>query len=194
MRLTRAYDPWVCAAWVDGRRVPVPTGMRLSRLLARQAGHIVDLDVELVRGQRRVGFRVVALPGRESTMTRLCTNLPRTPFSADLVGRLYRFRWQIERDFKEWKSYANLHQFDTANPHIAVGLRSCLQPGRRGRRPRPQPSAPEPHAALPDRPHGILRNQRIGRHDGQAKGDRLGDEHAVEGIAVQRRQADPLER
>jgi len=24
--------------------------------------------------------------------------------------------------FKEWKSYANLHSFDTANPHIAAGL------------------------------------------------------------------------
>jgi hypothetical protein len=38
------------------------------------------------------------------------------------VGRLYRFRWQIELCFKEWKSYANLHQFDTANAHIAEGL------------------------------------------------------------------------
>jgi hypothetical protein len=55
-------------------------------------------------------------------MTRLCTNLPRTPFSLDLVARLYRFRWQIELCFKEWKSYANLHQFDTANAHIAEGL------------------------------------------------------------------------
>ena len=55
-------------------------------------------------------------------MTRLCTNLPRTPFSADLIARLYRFRWQIELCFKEWKSYANLHQFDTANAHIATGL------------------------------------------------------------------------
>ena len=55
-------------------------------------------------------------------MTRLCTNLPRTPFSLDLIARLYRFRWQIELCFKEWKSYANLHQFDTANAHIAEGL------------------------------------------------------------------------
>jgi hypothetical protein len=55
-------------------------------------------------------------------LTRLCTNLPRTPFSAALIGRLYRFRWQIELYFKEWKSYANLPQFDTANPHIAAGL------------------------------------------------------------------------
>ena len=73
-------------------------------------------------GLRVVGVRVVVLPGREAAMTRLCTNLPRTPFSLDLGGRLYRFRWQIERCFKEGTSYANLHQFDTKNVHIAEGL------------------------------------------------------------------------
>ena len=72
--------------------------------------------------RRVVGFRVVVLPGREAAMMRLCTNLPRTPFSRDLVGRLCRFRWPIERCFKGWKSYANLHQFDTANAHIVEGL------------------------------------------------------------------------
>jgi hypothetical protein len=34
---------------------------------------------------------------------------------------IHRFRWQIELLFKEWKSYANLHKFDTANAHIAAG-------------------------------------------------------------------------
>jgi hypothetical protein len=102
--------------------VPVVPGTRLARLLRRHAGHVVDLDVEFVRDDHRVPCRVVALPGRDPARTRLCTNLPRTPFSAALVGRLYRFRWQIELYFKEWKSYANLHQFDTANPHIAAGL------------------------------------------------------------------------
>ena len=47
-------------------------------------------------GPALVGFRVVVVPGRDRAMTRLCTNLPRTPFSAALVARLYRFRWQIE--------------------------------------------------------------------------------------------------
>jgi IS4 transposase len=96
--------------------------MRLSRVLARHPGRHLDLDVEYVRGDRLVGFRVVVLPGRGRAMTQVCTNLPRTPFSADLVARLYRFRWQIELCFKEWKSYANLHQFNTANPHVAEGL------------------------------------------------------------------------
>ena len=47
----------------------------------------------------------------------------------DRPGRL---RWQIELCFKEWKSSANLHQFDTANaqhcrgPHVG-------EPVRRGR-------------------------------------------------------------
>jgi len=39
-----------------------------------------------------------------------------------LIARLYRFRWQVELYFKEWKSSANLHQYDAANPHIAAGL------------------------------------------------------------------------
>jgi hypothetical protein len=122
IRLTRLYDPWVRAAWIDGRRRRVPHDMRLSGLLARNAGRVVDVDVAFARGNRVVGVRVVALPGREAGMTRLCTNLPRTPFSTGVVARLYRFRWQIELCFKEWKSYANLHQFDTANAHIAAGL------------------------------------------------------------------------
>jgi len=122
VRLTRSYDPWVQAAWVAGRRTTVSTRIRLSRFLAQHAGQRMDLDVQFQCGPRLVNFRVVCLPGREAAMTRLCTNLPRTPFSLDLVARLYRFRWQIELCFKEWKSYANLHQFDTANAHIAEGL------------------------------------------------------------------------
>lgn len=122
VRLTRSHDPWVRAAWVDGKRVTTPKPVRLSRFIARNKNLRLDMDVEYSRGKRVVGFRVVVLPGREKTMTRLCTNLPRTPFSLDLVSRLYRFRWQVELLFKEWKSYANLHKFNTANEHIAEGL------------------------------------------------------------------------
>jgi len=124
MRLSRSHDPRVLAAWVDGKRAALPTPVRLSYFIAQNLNRRMDLDVEYERdkGKRLVGFRVVVLPGNEKTMTRLCTNLRRTPFSLDLVARLYRFRWQIELVFKEWKSYANLHKFDTANEHIAAGL------------------------------------------------------------------------
>ena len=122
VRLTRSDDPWVRAAWVAGRCLTVSRPLRWSRFIAQHAGKRVDLDVPFQCGRRLVNFRVVVLPGREASMTRLCTNLPRTPFSLDLVGRLYRFRWQIELCFKEWKSYANLQQFGTANAHIAEGL------------------------------------------------------------------------
>jgi Transposase DDE domain len=122
VRLSRSYDPWVSAAWVQGKRVALKKPMRLSQFIERNSTRRMDLDVEYERGKDVLRFRVVVLPGREATMTRLCTNLPRTPFSLDLVSRLYRFRWQIELLFKEWKSYANLHKFNTANEHIAAGL------------------------------------------------------------------------
>jgi hypothetical protein len=120
VRLSRSHDPWVRAAWLDGKRATLKKAIRLSRFIAQNAGHRMDLDVEYDRTE--YAFRVVVLHGRETTMTRLCTNLPRTPFSLELVSRLYRFRWQIELVFKEWKSYANLHKFDTANENIAAGL------------------------------------------------------------------------
>lgn len=38
------------------------------------------------------------------------------------MAKAYRLRWQVELLFKEWKSYANLHAFDTQNPAIVEGL------------------------------------------------------------------------
>jgi hypothetical protein len=50
------------------------------------------------------------------------TNLPAKRYHLDLIYRAYKWRWQVELLFKEWKSYANLHAFDTENPAIVEGL------------------------------------------------------------------------
>ena len=82
VRLTRNYDRG-SDGWVDGRAVP--PGIRLSRFLATRATRTWTSTWN--PGGTRVGFRVVAVP-RPETMTRLCTNLPRTPFSPALVATL----------------------------------------------------------------------------------------------------------
>jgi len=122
IRLTTSHDPYVTAAWHDRRRLRVAREMRLSRFLAEHGDRSLDLDVDYRQADRAARFRLVVAPGRAGQASRLCTNLSRTTCSAALIGRLYRFRWQIELCFKAWTSYANLHKFDTANPHIAAGL------------------------------------------------------------------------
>src|SRR5881296_560976 len=52
----------------------------------------------------------------------LLTNLPAQRYHLDMIYRAYTWRWQVELLFKEWKSYANLHAFDTENPAIVEGL------------------------------------------------------------------------
>jgi len=49
------------------------------------------------------------------------TNLPRD-VDADAVSTLYRLRWQIELLFKDWKSDANLHKFQSEQRHIVEGM------------------------------------------------------------------------
>lgn len=121
MRLSRCYKPWVVAVHgdvVEELDEPVP----LTALVGERPDELLDLDIEFRQGKHRWPFRIAVVPGRDEIGAWLCTNLPRSEFPADLVGTLYKFRWQIELLFKEWKSYANLRKFDTANPHIAEGL------------------------------------------------------------------------
>src|SRR5467141_4712233 len=52
----------------------------------------------------------------------LLTNLPAKRYHLDMLYRAYKWRWQVELLLKEWKSYAHLHAFDTANAAIVEGL------------------------------------------------------------------------
>jgi DDE family transposase len=50
------------------------------------------------------------------------TNLPAPSYPLEVICRAYTWTGQVELLFKEWKSYANLHAFDTANPTLVEGL------------------------------------------------------------------------
>ena len=105
-----------------GKPRALPKPIRLRHFLSQHPRCALDLDVEFRRARRNYRFRLVVLTGSKRSRTRLCTNLDRSRFHLDVIGGLYRFRWQVELNFKEWKSYANIHRFDTANQHIAEGL------------------------------------------------------------------------
>src|SRR5215471_19952677 len=59
---------------------------------------------------------------RTKSFCYLLTNLAPQRYPLDTICRAYKWRRQVELLFKEWKSYANLHAFDTANAVIVEGL------------------------------------------------------------------------
>jgi len=59
---------------------------------------------------------------RTKSFCSFLTNLSSQRYPLEVICRAYKWRWQVELLFKEWKSYANLHAFDTENPAIVEGL------------------------------------------------------------------------
>ncbi len=122
----RAYtsiNPTIVEAFAaNGRRVRSLIGKPLKAVhLSKRAP--IDLDVQWGQGTSAVRCRLLASWNPEKRQYRyLLTNLARARYSIGQVDGAYRLRWQVELVFKEWKSYANLHGFDTGNPDIAEGL------------------------------------------------------------------------
>ena len=65
---------------------------------------------------------IVSWHRRTKSFCYFLTNLPSAPYPLEVICQAYKWRWQVELLFKEWKSYANLHAFDTANPALVEGL------------------------------------------------------------------------
>ena len=83
----------------------------------------MDMDVKWPDKAGPIHSRMIVSWSPETkTYQYLLTNLKRSDFSLDDILDAYRLRWQIELLFKDWKSYSNLHAFDTSNPYLAEGL------------------------------------------------------------------------
>ena len=124
MRGTTDLNPRIRT--VRGPRGALPrfAGRRLQDVMRTLPRRRLDLDIEWDRpGGQTLRLRMVLIWVRpERAYTVLVTNVRRSVLTARQVTELYRLRWQIELVFKEWKSYANLHAFTSANPAIVEGL------------------------------------------------------------------------
>jgi len=106
-----------------------------KRLRSLRNKSLQTLHAKLPKRQRvelRVQWRVDGAPlclrlilswnRRTKSFCYFLTNLSSQQYPLEVICRAYKWRWQVELLFKEWKSYANLHAFDTANPAIVEGL------------------------------------------------------------------------
>jgi len=125
IRGKEGLNPWV----FDARREDGEHPRRLrnktlneirDKLPKKQA---TDLEVGwVVNGEPMIFRMIVTWNPQTKEFQYLITNLDATQFSIHQVCLAYHLRWQVELLFKEWKSYANLHAFNTADPDIAEGL------------------------------------------------------------------------
>lgn len=125
VRGTASMDPLIVRAFgPEGELLKRFEGKRLKAVAGKLSKYAsVDMDVCFRVAREPFCCRLVAHPNpREDTPRYLVTNLERDAFSVEQVADGYRLRWQAELLFKEWKSFANLHAFDTNNPHLAEGL------------------------------------------------------------------------
>jgi hypothetical protein len=112
------------AIGADGREVKRLRNRRLKEVAGRLSKYEhLDMKVRFGRTAGSFECRLVVHPNpRENKPRYLVTNLEPKVFTPQHISDGYRLRWQVELLFKEWKSHANLHAFDTSNPYIAEGL------------------------------------------------------------------------
>jgi len=123
IRARKGLNPTVIEAF-DAHGKPIKKfhhkPLKALRIAKRGA---VDLRVRWTVDGQTIDCRVIVI-WNSSTQEffYLATNLPPARYSIVDIAKAYRLRWQVELLFKEWKSYANLHAFDTQNPAIVEGL------------------------------------------------------------------------
>jgi len=108
----------------DGKRLHSLRNKALQSLHAKlPKRQRVELVVRWhVEGQPLCLRLIISWNPRTKSFCYFLTNLPPQRDPLEVICRAYKWRWQVELLLKEWKSYANLHAFDTANPALVEGL------------------------------------------------------------------------
>ena len=125
IRAKAGMNPQVVEAFrEDGKRLQSLRNKRLqvihAKLPKRQR---IELGVQWqVDGHPLCLRLIISWNPRTKSFCYFLTNLPPKRYPLEVICRAYKWRWQVELLFKEWKSYANLHAFDTAKVAIVEGL------------------------------------------------------------------------
>src|SRR6058998_1936202 len=125
IRAKAGMNPQVVEAFrEDGKRLRSLRNKPLKAIHAKlPKRQRVELLVEWQVETQTLRLRLlISWNRRKKEFCYLLTNLPAKRYGLDMLYRAYKWRWQVELLCKEWKSYANLHAFDTANPAIVEGL------------------------------------------------------------------------
>jgi DDE family transposase len=125
IRAKAGMNPQVLEAFrEDGKRLRSLRNKSLQTIHAKlPKRQRVELVVQWHVDGRPLCLRlIISWNRRTKSFCYLLTNLPPRRYPLDTICRAYKWRWQVELLFKEWKSYANLHAFDTENPAIVEGL------------------------------------------------------------------------
>jgi hypothetical protein len=125
IRAKAGLNPQVVEAWrEDGIRLRALRNKPLKVIHATlPKRHRVELVVVWQVEEHALRLRLLISWNRQTQeFCYLLTNLPAQRYPLDMLYRAYTWRWHVELLFKEWKSYANLHAFDTENASIVEGL------------------------------------------------------------------------
>jgi hypothetical protein len=125
MRSKAGLNPRVIDAYrEDGQRIKSCQERDFQALTSKfPKQQRAELEVEwLIEGEPfRVRLMVRWNP-QKKCFDYLVTNLPQGRYTISMICLGYKLRWQVELLFKEWKSYTNLHKFDTEKETISEAL------------------------------------------------------------------------
>jgi hypothetical protein len=125
MRSKAGLNPRVMDAYrEDGQRLKSCQDRDLQALTSKfPKQQRCELEVEwLIEGEPFRVRLIVRWNPQKKCFDYLLTNLPQDKYTINIICLGYKLRWQVELLFKEWKSYTNLHKFDTEKETISEAL------------------------------------------------------------------------